>query len=231
MAQPKHGEKYTEGKAKISRTTFYTPADAVKLAKETATTKFDSSVELHVRVSIDPSKGEQQVRSTVVLPFSKGSTKRVIAFVNEAKIGEAKEAGADIIANEATIEEIAKTQKIDFDVAVATPDMMAKLAKVARILGPRGLMPNPKTDTVGVDVKRMISELKKGKVAFKNDDTANLHLVIGKVSQSVEELVANFEAAMDSIRKAKPATAKGTYLKSAFVTTTMGPSVKVVVSQ
>lgn len=231
MATAKHGEKYLAGKAKINRTTFYTPADAVALAQATATTTFDSSVEIHVRVGIDTSKGEQQVRSTVVLPFSKTSNKRVIAFVNEAKVNEAKEAGADIIANEATIDEIVKTQKLDFDVAIATPDMMAKLAKVARILGPRGLMPNPKTDTVGVDVKRMITELKKGKLAYKNDDTANLHLVIGKVSQKTEELVANYEAALDSIRKAKPGTAKGTYLKSVFMTTTMGPSVKVVVSQ
>lgn len=230
MKQSKRGEKYIAAKAKINKATTYSIAEAMKLAKETATTTFDSSVELHARLGIDVSKGDQQIRSTVVLPHTKGSTKRVIAFVSDAKEKEAKEAGADIIANEAMIDEIAKTGKIDFDVAIATPDMMAKLAKVARVLGPRGLMPNPKTDTVGPDVKRMVTELKKGKISFKNDNTANVHMVIGKASQSVEELTANYDAALEALRKAKPQTSKGTYIKTMFVTTTMGPSIKVVIS-
>ena len=185
---------------------------------------------MHARLGIDTKKGEQNVRATIVLPFSTGSSKRITAFVSEAKEKDAREAGADVVGGEALIEEIIKTQKIDFDVAVATPDMMPKLAKVAKILGPKGLMPNPKTDTVGADIGRIISELKKGKIAFKNDDTANVHLTIGKVSQPETELLANFTSCIEAIRKAKPQSSKGTYLKSIYLTSTMGPSVKVIVS-
>lgn len=224
------GKKYLEAKKKIENTKFYSPTEAVALVKQTATAKFGGSVEMHARLGIDTKKGEQNVRATIVLPFSTRSSKRITAFVSEAKEKDAREAGADVVGGEALIEEIIKTQKIDFDVAVATPDMMPKLAKVAKILGPKGLMPNPKTDTVGADIGRIISELKKGKIAFKNDDTANVHLTIGKVSQPETELLANFTSCVEAIRKAKPQSSKGTYLKSIYLTSTMGPSVKVIVS-
>ncbi len=225
--QSRRSAKYLTAKAKVDRTKVYAAQEAVALAKETSITAFDASVELHARIGIDTKKGEQQVRSTVVLPYAQKSSKRVAAFVADAKEAEARDAGADIVGGEALIEEINKTQKIDFDVAVATPDMMPKLTKIARVLGPKGLMPNPKTDTVGPDVKKMVSELKKGKIAFKNDDTANVHLVIGHVSQSTEELTANFHAAVEALKKAKPTTSKGAYLKALYITTTMGPSIKV----
>lgn len=221
------GKKYLEAKEKIHQKTVYTPQEAINLAKQTSITRFDATIELHARLGIDTKKGEQQVRGTIVLPFAKGNSKRVAAFVGDAKVKEAESAGADLIGNDALIEEMSKTQKIDFDVAVATPDMMPKLAKIAKILGPKGLMPNPKTDTVGVDIARIITELKKGKLSYKNDDTANVHLPIGKVSQDEKELLQNFQAALAAIKKVKPHTSKGVYLKSAFLATTMGPSIKV----
>lgn len=220
-------KKYKEAKSKIEQGKIYSPIDGIKLAKETSTASFDASVEIHARLGIDPKKGEQQVRTTVVMPHSSGSIKRLAAFVSESREKEAKEAGADIVGGERLINEISTTKKIDFDVAVATPDMMPKIAKVAKILGPRGLMPNPKTDTVGQDIARMISELKKGKLAFKNDNTGNVHVVIGKVSQSENDLLENFEAFLDSLKRAKPSSSKGVFIKSLFVTTSMGPSIRI----
>ncbi len=222
-------KRYQEAKAKIEEGKSYNNAEAVALAKETSTVKFDASLELHAQLGIDPRKGEQQVRTTVVLPHSSGSTKKVAAFVPQAKEAEAKEAGADIVGGEELVAEIIKTKKIDFDVAVATPDMMAKIAKAAKILGPRGLMPNPKTDTVGTDVKKMVSELKKGKLAFKNDNTANIHVTIGKVSQDVKQLEENLEAFMEALKRAKPASSKGVYIKSICLTTSMGPAIKLAI--
>ncbi|HEU0050766.1 MAG TPA: 50S ribosomal protein L1, partial [Patescibacteria group bacterium] len=177
-----HGKRYQELKKMVDAKKLYAPQEAMDLAKKTSGTKFDATVEVHINLGIDVTKGDQQVRSTISLPHSTGKTKRVCAFVNADREKEAKEAGADLIGGEDLINEIAKSNKIDFDVAVATPDMMPKLAKVAKVLGPAGLMPNPKTETVGPNVKKMVEELKKGKIAFKNDTTANIHQMIGKIS-------------------------------------------------
>jgi len=208
---------------------IYPLADAITLVKKTSTTKFDASVEVHVRLGIDTKKSEQQIRSTVVLPNGLGQSKRIAAFVgaNDEKI--AKEAGADLILGEDAIKKIKDTGKIDFDVAVATPEMMPKLAVAAKVLGPKGLMPNPKTDTVGPDIKKIIEELKKGKAAFKNDDGGNIHQIIGRVSFPEEKLIGNFQALIEAIKKVKPNSAKGIFLKNIYVCSSMGPSIKVQV--
>lgn len=220
-----HGKRYNEAKKLVDPKKGYTLTEAIELVQKTSKTKFDGSVEVHINLGIDVKKGDQQVRSTIIFPHSVGKSKKVVAFVSGDKEKEAKEAGADIIGGEELIAEIAKTGKIDFDVAVATPDMMVKLSKIAKVLGPSGLMPNPKTDTVGPNVKKMVEEIKKGKVAFKNDAQGNLHLLIGKVSSSVQALSENFNVLIDAVRKSKPASSKGTYLKSVTLTSTMGPGV------
>lgn len=206
------------------------PAEAVALAKANATAKFDESVELHFNLGIDPKQGDQQIRGTITLPHGTGKTKRIAAFVDAATEAAAQAAGADIIATEETIEEIVRTGKIDFDVAVAVPSMMPKLAKAAKVLGPRGLMPNPKTDTVSPNVGKMIAEQKAGKVSFKNDNTANVHMLVGKASFSADKLTENVLAAIDAIRKVKPQSSKGIYFKSVTLTSTMGPAVRVDVN-
>ena len=215
-------KRYQELKKLIDPKKLYPPAEAVELAKKTGTTKFDSTIECHVNLGIDVTKSDQSVRSTLVFPHSIGKTKKVAAFVSGEKEKDAKEAGADMVGADELIDEIAKTQKIDFDVAVATPDMMPKLAKVAKILGPRGLMPNPKTDTVGTNVKKMVEELKRGKVAFKNDATGNIHQAIGKTSLDAPKLLENFTTLIEALKKNKPASAKGTYITSVTLTSTIG---------
>ena len=220
-------KRFKELKSKVEVKKLYTPADALALAKSTSTTKFIGSVEVHVNLGIDVKKSDQQIRATLTFPNSIGKTKRVAAFVPELKQKEAKEAGADLVGAEELIDEIARTSKINFDVAVATPDMMPKLAKVAKILGPKGLMPNPKTDTVGPNIVKIIEELKKGKVAFKNDATGNIHQVIGKTSLEVDQLVQNFNVLIEALKKNKPASSKGVYLKSITIATTMGPGIKI----
>jgi large subunit ribosomal protein L1 len=205
----------------------YPIAEAVSLTKQLSKVKFDATVELHVRLGIDPKKGEQAVRGAVSLPHGTGKTIKVAAFVSDAKAKECKEAGADLVGGDELIAEIKKSEKTDFEVAVSEPGMMKNLAQIAKILGTRGLMPSPKNETVSPDPAKAVRELKKGKVSFKNDDTANLHLIVGKVSFSDENLAANLETAIDAIKKAKPATAKGTYLKSITVASTMGPGIKV----
>lgn len=225
-----HGKKYAEAAKLIDPKKTYSPEEAVDLVKKTSKTKFDATVELHCKLGIDPTKGEQQIRGTITLPHGTGSSKRVAAFVSTAdKEQEAKDAGADVVGGEDLIKEIAATEKITFDVAVATPDMMAKLAKVAKILGPKGLMPNPKTDTVGPHIKKMVEDLKRGKLAYKNDDTGNLHFGIGKVSFESSKLVENLSAALEAIKRAKPASAKGTYLQNVVVTSSMGPAIRIQV--
>ena len=217
----------TELKGKIDQTKVYSLDEAINLVKQTSNVKFDASVELHIKLGVDPKKGDQQIRSTVVLPHGTGKTKTVAAFVGANDEKTAKEAGADFVYGESDIKKIKDTGKIEFDIAVSTPEMMPKLAVAAKVLGPKGLMPNPKTDTVSTDLKKMIGELKKGKATFKIDDGAIVHQVIGKVSFDNQKLKENFETLLDAIKKVKPNSAKGTYLKSIFMTSSMGPSVKV----
>ncbi|MDO8584422.1 MAG: 50S ribosomal protein L1 [bacterium] len=220
-------KRYIESKKLVDPKKLYAPEEAVELAKKTGNLKFDCTIEVHVNLGVDVKKGDQQVRSTITLPHSLGKTKRVCAFVNADREKEAKEAGADVVGGEDLIAEIAKTSKFDFDVAVATPDMMPKLAKVAKVLGPAGLMPNPKTETVGPNVKKMVEELKKGKVAFKNDNTANIHQLLGKTSMDTKSLLENLTVFIEALKKAKPAASKGTYVKTITVKSTMGPGVHV----
>lgn len=222
-----HGKKYLEAKKLIDPKKVYSPEEAVELAKKTSTVKFDPSVELHMKLGIDPSKGEQQVRVTLALPHGTGKAKKIAAFVSSAKEKEATEAGADIVGGEELVAEIAKTQKINFDIAIATPDMMPKLAKIAKILGPRGIMPNPKTETVGPNVKKMVEELKKGKLMIKNDDGGNLHAVLGKLGSPASELLENIKAVVEAVKRVKPSTSKGIYIQNAVLTSTMGPAIRV----
>jgi large subunit ribosomal protein L1 len=223
-----HSKRYQELKSKVDAKKLYSVEEALTLVKDTATTKFDSSVEVHVRLGIDPKKSEQSVRGTVTMPHGIGKKKKVAVFVSAAeKEKEAKDAGADLVGGEDLINEIAKTGKIDFDVAVATPDMMPKLAKVAKVLGPRGLMPNPKNDTVTTNIKKAVEDLGKGKVTFKNDDTGNVHQLIGKASFSPEQLMGNYTVFMEAIRKAKPSSSKGVFIAGVTLTSTMGPGIKV----
>lgn len=213
--------------AKVDKTKVYSVDEAIKLVTETSGVKFDAGVEVHAHLGIDPKKGEQQIRATVVLPHGTGKTKTVAAFVAPEKKKEAKEAGADFIYDEEDIKKIKDTGKIEFEVAVTTPDMMSKMAQIAKVLGPKGLMPNPKTETVGPNIKKLIEELKKGKVTYKNDDTSNIHQAIGKISFGEAKLKENFVAFMESLKKAKPATAKGTYIQNLVICSTMGPSIRV----
>lgn len=220
----------TKAKAKtydFDKTKSYSIAEALDLVKKYAATKFDGSVEVHFRLGIDVKKGDQQIRSAVSLPHGTGKTVKVAAFVTGETEKAAKEAGADVVGGEDLIEEIKKTEKTDFEVAIATPDMMRLLAPIAKILGTRGLMPSPKNDTVTTDPAKAIAEIKKGKISFKNDDTGNIHMGIGKVSFDNAKLAENFAAVVDLVKKIKPAKAKGVYIKNVSVCSTMGPGVKV----
>lgn len=226
----KISKRLKEARTKIDKNKSYTAEEAIKLVKETSKVKFDASVEVHSKLGIDPKKGEQIVRGSIVLPHGTGKSLKIAAFVSDAQAKEAKAAGADVVGGDELIEEIKKTGKTDFDVAVTTPDMMKKLAVVARVLGQKGLMPNPKTGTIGPDIKKMVEELKKGKVSYKNDTTANIHLSIGKTSFDDKQLLENYEAFIDSLKKAKPQGIKGTYIRSLYMTSSMGPSVKLLVN-
>lgn len=206
---------------------MYTIDEAIALAKQLPKRNFDQALEIHVRLGIDPTKSDQLVRGTIAFPHGVGKSQRVIAFVEPAKEAEAKEAKADIVGGEELINEIATKGVINFDVAVATPAMMPKLAKLAKLLGPKGLMPNPKSDTVGPNVAKMVAEQKAGKHSFKNDAGANIHQIFGRVSFGEAELKQNLLAFVDLVKKLKPASAKGIYLKNASISTTMGPGIKV----
>lgn len=225
----KHGKKYLAAAAKVEREQLYAPAEAVALAKETSYAKFDSTVEVHMRLGVDPRHADQQVRDVVVLPHGLGKTVRVLVFAQGEGASLAREAGADYVADDD--EMIAKIQGgwTDFDVSIATPDMMGKVGRLGRILGPRGLMPNPKAGTVvpAEDIPRVIEETKAGRVEFRLDKTANLHVPIGKVSFDQKKLYENLAALMEAVKKAKPAAAKGTYIKRLTITSTMGPGIKV----
>ncbi len=219
--------RFAEAKKLVDKSKVYSIPEGVALAKKTATAKYDEAIELHVRLGIDASKSDQQVRGTIALPHGTGKTKIVVAFVEGDKEAEAKAAGADIVGGEELINKIAQTSQINFDVAVATPVMMSKLAKVARLLGPRGLMPNPKTDTVSPNVTKMIQEQKAGKESFKNDNTGNIHQVFGRKSFSEVQLEANLRALMDQIKKLKPSASKGIYVRNASISSTIGPGIKI----
>lgn len=228
MTEPKKTAKKAKKKAyDYDKAKSYQIAEAIELAKKFSATKFDASIEVHLRLGIDTTKGDQQIRSAVSLPHGIGKTVKVAAFVPADKIAEAKAAGADLVGAEELIEEIKKTEKTDFEVAIATPDMMRLLAPIAKILGTRGLMPSPKNETVTADPAKAVAEIKKGKVSFKNDDTGNIHLLIGKTSFETKKLVENFETVVELVKKLKPAKAKGAYIKNAVVCSTMGPGIKV----
>jgi large subunit ribosomal protein L1 len=224
------GKKYQEAKKMVDSKKVYSVEEAIKLLKSLPATKFDAAVEFHAKLGIDPTKGDQLVRGTVVLPHGTGKTKKVIAFVEPEKEAEAKAAGADIIGNEEVMDRILKTSTIEFDVAVATPAMMPKLSKLAKVLGPKGLMPNPKTDTVGPNITKMIQEQKAGKISFKNDDTANLHQIFGRFSFDETKLKENLTALIEAIKKVKPAAAKGIYIENAVICSTMSPGIRVEIT-
>ncbi len=224
----RHGKKYLAALAKVDRQKYYAPADAVALAKDTAYAKFTGTVEVHVRLGVDPRQADQQVRDTVVLPFGLGKSVRVLVFAEGDAARVAKEAGADYVADDETLARI-QGGWTDFDVSVATPEQMGKVGRLGRILGPRGLMPNPKTGTVvpAADLARVIREAKAGRVEFRVDKTANLHVPIGKTDFPVTSLIGNFNALMEAVRKAKPASSKGVYLRKVVIAATMGPGIKV----
>ena len=224
MAQ--RSKAYTDAAAQIDRDRLYSPLEAADLARSTSSKKMDATVEVALRLGVDPRKADQMVRGTVNLPHGTGKTARVIVFATGDKAAEAEAAGADVVGAEDLIERI-QGGWLDFDAAIATPDQMAKVGRIARILGPRGLMPNPKTGTVTPDVTKAVSEIKGGKINFKVDKQANLHLVIGKTSFDEAKLVENYAAALDEVLRAKPAAAKGRYIKSITIATSMGPGIKV----
>lgn len=225
----KHSKRFAETAKKVKKEKVYNLDEAIKLVKETANTKFDSSIEVHLRLGIDPKKSDQQIRGAVVLPHGIGKSVKVAAFVSPEKEKEAKAAGADIVGGQELIDEIKKTNKADFDVAVSTPDMMPKMAVIAKTLGPRGLMPSPKNETITANIGKTIEQLKKGKISFKNDDTSNIHQIIGKASFDEGKIKENFTAFMDTIKKAKPSSSKGTFIKNITLSSTMGPGIKVQV--
>ncbi|MDT4986923.1 MAG: large subunit ribosomal protein, partial [Micromonosporaceae bacterium] len=217
---------YRKAAEQIDRDKLYSPVDAVKLAKTTSPVKFDATVEVAMRLGVDPRKADQMVRGVVNLPHGTGKTARVIVFASGDKADEATAAGADAVG---TDELVARIQEgwLDFDAAIATPDQMAKIGRIARILGPRGLMPNPKTGTVTMDVTKAVSDIKGGKITFRVDKHSNLHMIIGKASFPENQLVENYAAVLDEVLRAKPSTAKGKYLKKVFMATTMGPGIPV----
>jgi len=221
------GKRYTEARKSIDPKKSYSPDEAMDLLKNTSKEKFNAGIEVHIKLGIDPKKGEQMVRGTIVLPHSVGKSKIIAAFVESNMEKEAKDAGADIVGSEELIKKIKTSGKINFDIAIATPSMMPKLAQIAKILGPKGLMPNPKSETVTPHIKKAIEELKKGKTTFKNDDTGNIHQLIGRVSLDKGQLLENFNVFIEAVNKVKPSSSKGVYLRNVVVCSTMGPGIKV----
>ena len=223
----KHSKAYRQASALVDRDQLYSPLEAVRLAKQTSTTKnFDATVEVAMRLGVDPRKADQMVRGTVNLPHGTGKTARVAVFAVGDKADEARAAGADIVGGDDLIAEV-EGGRLDFDSAVATPDLMGKVGRLGRVLGPRGLMPNPKTGTVTNDVAKAVEDIKGGKIEYRVDRQANLHFVIGKSSFSETQLVENYAVALDEILRAKPSSAKGRYLRKVTLTTTMGPGIPV----
>ena len=221
------GKKYIESVKLIDRSALYTPSEALELSVKTAKAKFDETVELHVRLGVDPRHADQQVRGAVVLPHGTGKTVRVLVFAKGEKDKEAEAAGADFVGADELVQKIQGENWFDYDVVVATPDMMGVVGRLGRVLGPKGLMPNPKSGTVTFDVAKAIADIKAGKVEYRVDKTAIIHCPIGKASFGSEKLMENFHTLMDAIVKAKPAAAKGQYIKSVSVSSTMGPGAKI----
>ncbi len=223
----KRGKKYQESLKLIDRANLYSPQEAMELVQKTAKANFDETVQLSVRLGVDPRHADQQVRGTIVLPHGTGKTKKILVFAKGEKAKEAENAGADYVGAEELVDKIQNEGWFDFDVVVATPDMMGVVGRLGRILGPKGLMPNPKSGTVTFDVEKAVKEIKAGKVEYRVDKAAIINVPIGKVSFGVEKLLENFYTIMEAIIKAKPAAAKGKYLKSVVLSSTMGPGIKV----
>ena len=224
----KRGKKYVEASKKVEKNKAYTKEEAVKLVKETSISKFDSTVEVAVRLNLDTKKADQQLRGAIVLPHGTGKTKRVLVVAKGENATKAKEAGADYVGDNDILEKIEKENWFEFDVMIATPDMMPALGKIGKVLGPKGLMPNPKTGTVTTDVVKAINDVKAGRVEYRTDTFGNVHGIIGKVSFTEKQLAENLDAFMSTIIKAKPATVKGDYIKNIAITTTMGPGIKIL---
>lgn len=223
----KKGKRYLELVKSYDRTTTYEPAEAIDLVQKTAKAKFDETVELHIRLGVDSRHADQQVRGAVVLPHGTGRTKRVLVFAKGAKADEARDAGADFVGAEDMVDKIRNENWFDYDVVVATPDMMGVVGRLGKVLGPKGLMPNPKSGTVTMDLTRAIAEIKAGKIEYRLDKTNIIHCPIGKASFGQEKLADNFKTLMDAVIKAKPPAAKGQYLRSVVITSTMGPGIKI----
>ena len=223
----KHGKRYVEAAKAVDRATLYDAADAIALVKKTAVAKFDETIEAHIRTGCDGRHADQQIRGAVVLPHGTGKTVKVLVFAKGTKLDEAQAAGADYVGGEELIPKIQNDGWLDFEVMIATPNMMAELGKLGRILGPKGLMPNPKTGTVTMDVAKAVQETKAGKVTYRTDKEGNVHLPIGRVSFDDAKLVENFNTIYDLIVRLKPTSAKGTYIKNIAVSSTMGPAIKV----
>ena len=223
----KHGKKYTEAAKLVERTVQYEPAEAVALVKKTATAKFDETVEVHIRTGCDGRHAEQQIRGAVVLPNGTGKDVKVLVFAKGDKVAEAEAAGADYVGGDELIPKIQNDGWLDFDVVVATPDMMGVVGRLGKVLGPKGLMPNPKAGTVTMDVTKAVNDIKAGKIEYRLDKANIIHVPVGKVSFDEAKLQENFDALMEAIVKAKPSALKGQYLKSITLSTTMGPGVKV----
>ena len=227
----KHGKKYVEAAKLIDKTQQYEAAEAIALVKKSATAKFDETVELHIRTGCDSRHADQQIRGAVVLPNGTGKTVKVLVFAKGTKLDEAQAAGADYVGGEELIPKIQNDGWLDFDVVVATPDMMGVVGRLGKVLGPKGLMPNPKAGTVTMDVTKAVNDIKAGKIEYRLDKANIIHVPVGKASFSEEQLEQNFNALMDAITKARPSSVKGQYLKSITLATTMGPGVKVVANK
>ena len=223
----KRSKKYTEALSKIEKTKVYSKEEAVKLVKETSISSFDGSVDVAIRLNLDTKKADQQLRGAIVLPKGTGKTAKVLVIAKGPKATEAKEAGADYVGDTDMLDKIEKENWFEFDTMIATPDMMPLLGKLGKVLGPKGLMPNPKTGTVTMDVKKAVEDVKSGKVEYRTDTFGIIHSVIGKVSFSEEDLLANLNAFVSTILKVKPASVKGDYVKSISISSTMGPGIKV----
>ena len=223
----KKGKKYIEAAKLVEKNKLYTKEEAIDLVKKTSTTKFDSSVEVAMSLNLDTKKADQQLRGTICLPNGTGKTKKILVIAKGPKAAEAKEAGADYVGDIDYLEKIEKENWFDFDTLIATPDMMPQLGKLGKILGPKGLMPNPKTGTVTMDIKKAVEEVKQGRIEYRTDSYGNVHTIIGKVSFTEKQLLENLEAFVSLILKTKPSVVKGTYVKNISVSTTMGPGIKI----